>query len=46
LDGVVEAPNEWQFDVMDGGMIASITSVTEAEDAMLMAHVTYHPLCL
>jgi len=26
LDGVVEAPNEWQFDVMDNDMIADITS--------------------
>lgn len=41
LDGVVEAPNEWQFDVMDDDMIAAITSVTEAEDAMLMGRVTY-----
>ena len=41
LDGVVEAPNEWQFDMMDDDMIAAITSVTEAEDAMLMGRVTY-----
>jgi dihydrofolate reductase len=41
LDGVVEAPNEWQFDVMDNSMIADITSQTEAEDAMLMGRVTY-----
>jgi dihydrofolate reductase len=41
LDGVVEAPNEWQFDVMDDDMIAAITSVTEAEDSMLMGRVTY-----
>ena len=41
LDGVVEAPNEWQFDVMDNDMIAAITSLTEAEDAMLMGRVTY-----
>ena len=41
LDGVVEAPNEWQFDVMDDDMIAAITSQTEAEDAMLMGRVTY-----
>ena len=41
LDGVVEAPNEWQFDVMDDDMIAAITSVTEAEDTMLMGRVTY-----
>jgi dihydrofolate reductase len=41
LDGIVEAPNEWQFDVMDNDMIADITSQTEAEDAMLMGRVTY-----
>lgn len=41
LDGVVEAPNEWQFDVMDDDMIAAISSVMEAEDAMLMGRVSY-----
>jgi dihydrofolate reductase len=41
LDGVVEAPNEWQFDVMDDDMIGDITSQTDAEDAMLMGRVTY-----
>src|ERR671922_1390953 len=41
LDGVVEAPNEWQFDVMDDDMIAAISSQTDAEDAMLMGRVTY-----
>lgn len=41
LDGVVESPNEWQFDVMDDTMIADLTAQTEAEDAMLMGRVTY-----
>ena len=41
LDGVVEAPNEWQFDVMDNDMIAAISSQMEAEEAMLMGRVTY-----
>ena len=41
LDGVVEAPNEWQFDVMDNDMVAAITSQMEAEDAILMGRVTY-----
>jgi len=41
LDGVAEAPNEWQFDVMDDDMIADITSQTNAEDAMLLGRVTY-----
>src|ERR671910_2341179 len=41
LDGVVEAPNEWQFDVFDEDMGAAITSQMEAEDAILMGRVTY-----
>jgi dihydrofolate reductase len=41
LDGVVEAPNEWQFDVMDNDMMSAITSQMEAEDAILMGRVTY-----
>ena len=41
LDGVAEAPNEWQFDVMDNDMIGAITSQMEAEDAILMGRVTY-----
>ena len=41
LDGVVEAPNEWQFDVMDETMIADITSQADAEGAMFMGRVTY-----
>ena len=41
LDGVVEAPNEWQFDVMDNEMMAAITSQMEAEEAILMGRVTY-----
>ena len=41
LDGVVEAPNEWQFDAMDDDMIAAITDVMETEDAMLMGRVSY-----
>ena len=41
LDGVVEAPNEWQFDVMDDDMIAAISSQMEREDAMLMGRVSY-----
>jgi dihydrofolate reductase len=41
LDGVVEAPNEWQIDVMDDDMMADITSQIEAEDAIFMGRVTY-----
>jgi len=41
LDGVVEAPGEWQSDVFDDIMIADLTAQTDAEDAMLMGRVTY-----
>ena len=41
LDGVVEAPNESQFDVMDDDMIADLGAQTDAEDAMLLGRVTY-----
>jgi dihydrofolate reductase len=41
VDGVVEAPNEWQFDVFDEVMIADITSQMDAEGAMLLGRVTY-----
>ena len=41
LDGVVEAPNEWQFDVMDDDMIAAISSQMDSEGAMLMGRVSY-----
>jgi dihydrofolate reductase len=41
LDGVVEAPNEWQFDVLDDDMLADLTSQSDAEDAMLLGRVTY-----
>ena len=41
LDGVVEAPNEWQFDVMDDDMIAAITAQMDSEGAMLMGRVSY-----
>ena len=41
LDGVVEAPNEWQFDVMDDDMMGDIISQSDAEDAIFMGRVTY-----
>jgi dihydrofolate reductase len=41
LDGVVEAPNEWQFDVMDEDMLGDIISQSGAEDAIFMGRVTY-----
>jgi dihydrofolate reductase len=41
LDGVVEAPNEWQFDVFDDTMIADLGSQMDSEGAMLMGRVSY-----
>ena len=41
LDGVAEAPDQWQFDVFDEDMGAAINSQMEAEDAILMGRVTY-----
>lgn len=41
LDGVVEAPNEWQFDVFNDEMIADLASQTDAEDAILLGRVSY-----
>jgi dihydrofolate reductase len=41
LDGVVEAPNEWQFDVFDDTMIADLGSQMDTEGAMLMGRVSY-----
>jgi dihydrofolate reductase len=41
LDGVVEAPNEWQFDAMDEDMMGDIISQSDAEDAIFMGRVTY-----
>ena len=41
LDGVAEAPNEWQFDHFDAGMMAAMTSMLDAQDAVLLGRVTY-----
>jgi dihydrofolate reductase len=42
LDGVAEAPGEWQPpDVFDEVMIADLQAQTAAEDAMLLGRVTY-----
>src|SRR5574341_1364480 len=42
LDGVVEAPGEWQLpDYFDQDMIAALEEQTAAEDAMLLGRVTY-----
>jgi len=41
LDGVVESPEKWQFDHFDADMMAGMSSVTEAEDTVLLGRVTY-----
>jgi dihydrofolate reductase len=40
LDGVVESPDQWQFD-FDDEMGAEVMSQLEAQDAILMGRVTY-----
>ncbi len=42
LDGVVESPNQWQFEHFDEDMMASIKAHITAEDALLLGRVTYH----
>ena len=41
LDGVVEAPDQWQFDVFDEAMGAELSKQFAEQDAMLMGRVTY-----
>ena len=41
LDGVVEAPDRWQFDHFDDDMMAAMASHIAAEDAILLGRVTY-----
>jgi dihydrofolate reductase len=41
LDGVVEAPNEWQFDVFDEDMGAALQAHIDQEDTILLGRVTY-----
>lgn len=41
LDGVTEAPNEWQFDHFDDGMVAALKEHLAAEDTILLGRVTY-----
>jgi dihydrofolate reductase len=40
LDGVVEAPNEWQFD-FDDQMGEALNSLQEEQDTILLGRVTY-----
>lgn len=41
LDGVVEAPDQWQEGLFDDDMAKDLTSQIDAEDAILMGRVTY-----
>ncbi len=41
LDGVVEAPNKWQFDHFDDGLAAAMAAHIAAEDTILLGRVTY-----
>ncbi len=41
IDGVVEAPNLWQFDVFDEDMGAAMSAHINSEDTILLGRVTY-----
>ena len=41
LDGVTEAPNEWQFDSFDQDLGAELGAMIEGTDAILLGRVTY-----
>jgi hypothetical protein len=41
LDGVVESPDQWQFDVFDEALGAEISSQLENQDAFLLGRVSY-----
>ena len=41
LDGVVESPDKWQFDVFDEDMGAAMQAFLDAEDTILLGRVTY-----
>ena len=41
LDGGVGSPNEWQFDVFNDEMMASMQAHMDAEDTVLLGRVTY-----
>lgn len=41
VDGVVESPNQWQFDSFDDDMTAAMTAHLAAEDTILLGRVTY-----
>jgi dihydrofolate reductase len=41
LDGVTEAPDQWQFDHFDAEMMAALQAHIAAEDTILLGRVTY-----
>ncbi|RPJ23604.1 MAG: dihydrofolate reductase [Planctomycetaceae bacterium] len=41
LDGVVEAPDKWQFDHFDAEMASALGSYIAKEDTVLLGRVTY-----
>jgi len=41
LDGVVQSPDQWQFDVFDADMGAAMTAHLAAEDTLLLGRKTY-----
>ncbi len=41
LDGVAESPDQWQFDVFDDDMGATMGAHIAAEDTILLGRVTY-----
>jgi dihydrofolate reductase len=41
LDGVVESPDKWQFDLFDEDMMVAMASHTASEDTILLGRVTY-----
>src|SRR6476619_7476226 len=41
LDGVTEAPNEWQFDSFDEGLGTEMGAIIAETDTILLGRVTY-----
>jgi len=41
MDGVVEAPHLWQFDLFDADMMETMSAHIAEEDTMLLGRVTY-----
>jgi dihydrofolate reductase len=41
VDGVTEAPDQWQFDNFDEDMMAALSAHIAAEDTILLGRVTY-----